>query len=69
MRVTPPCAAAIENEGECYEDGHQHPTSYLPLGAVFLPHSCDEWVIGGEAEITALIADLQAIRAKLQEES
>lgn len=24
----------------------------------YLPHSCDEWYIGGKAEIEALIADL-----------
>jgi len=28
--------------------------------AAFLPHSCDEWVIGGPDEVRALIADLQA---------
>lgn len=25
----------------------------------YLPHSCDEWYIGGRAEIEALIADLK----------
>ena len=27
----------------------------------FLPHSCDEWVIGGPNEVKQLIADLQYI--------
>ena len=26
---------------------------------VYLPHSCDEWVIGGQEEIEALIGDLK----------
>lgn len=26
----------------------------------YLPHSCDEWVIGTKAEVEQLIADLQA---------
>lgn len=26
----------------------------------YLPHSCDRWVIGGPAEIEAMIADLTA---------
>lgn len=33
---------------------------YSPLGTAYLPHSCDEWVIGGPDQIRALIADLQA---------
>ena len=29
-------------------------------GDVYLPHSCDEWVIGGKEQIEALIEDLNA---------
>jgi len=32
---------------------------FLPKGTVYLPHSCDEWVVGGPDEAKALIADLQ----------
>jgi hypothetical protein len=35
----------------------------VPLGTVYLPHSCGEWVIGGREQIKALIADLEAIVA------
>lgn len=31
----------------------------------YLPHSCDEWIIGGLKEIDDLIADLNDARAKL----
>lgn len=33
---------------------------YPDQKAVFLPHSCDQWIIGGKDEIKAMIADLQA---------
>lgn len=32
----------------------------IPFPTAFLPHSCDEWIIGGKEEIRCLIADLQA---------
>lgn len=33
--------------------------------AAQLPHSCDEWVIGGPKEIDDLIADLTELKKKL----
>lgn len=30
-------------------------------GEVYLPHSCDEWVIGGPVEIEMLIENLQSV--------
>lgn len=36
----------------------------LPCAA--LPHSCDEWVIGGPAEIRTLMADLESALADLE---
>lgn len=33
--------------------------------AVYLPHSCEEWVIGGVEQIDALMADLKAWRERL----
>ena len=57
------------------EEERPHPT--VPLdsrddyrrakAAAFLPHSCNEWVVGGVPEIDALIADLKAAREKLVE--
>jgi hypothetical protein len=32
-----------------------------PIGGVMLPHSCQEWIIGGREQAEALIADLQGI--------
>lgn len=40
----------------------------LPIHA-YLPHSCEEWVIGGVAEIKALIEDLTAALEALNERS
>lgn len=31
------------------------------LGEVYLPHSCDEWNIGGKDEVKLLIEDLQEL--------
>jgi hypothetical protein len=39
----------------------------VPAGVVYLPHSCDEWIIGGKEQVKALIADLQAIVDDLPE--
>ena len=35
------------------------------IKGVYLPHACDEWVIGGPEQIKALIADLQAALKKI----
>ena len=32
---------------------------------VYLPHSCNEWVIGGKESVAAMIADLQSLLLKL----
>lgn len=60
-------------QGEAkFTDGIQKPwgsDDYEPVpfearnkgGSVYLPHSCDEWVIGGREEVEALIADLQEL--------
>lgn len=33
---------------------------------VYLPHSCDQWVIGGAEEVRAMIADLQVLLSKIE---
>lgn len=49
---------------ECENDFHTVPSDirrdYPNQKAVFLPHSCNEWVIGGKEQIEAMISDLQA---------
>ena len=76
--VDPPCRTLVTDEdGYTYcddfsLDGHTHSRSdsradYREWQApcVYLPHSCDEWVIGGPEQIQALIADLQEALSKL----
>jgi hypothetical protein len=49
---------------ECPACGKVHRPDYedeIAKDAAFLPHSCSEWIIGGEDEIKMLIADLQAL--------
>ena len=60
--VMPPC-----EDDDCWVHPHRiydrraaH-NDACAVGDVFLPHSCDEWVIGGKKEIALLIADLQEI--------
>ena len=62
--LDPPCPT-MEKDGFCDED-HVHLIAdsrgdYANRGSprAYLPHSWDEWVIGGPKEIEALIADLQ----------
>lgn len=75
-QVDPPC-----KNMDCDELGDEHRHSVLDARtedadatkypAVYLPHSCDKWVIGGVEEICALISDLksmlQAIEANKEE--
>lgn len=63
---------------EEWKDGHWHPwdsrhersdvTDPRIAGAVYLPHSCNEWVVGGPEGIRALVFDLVAALAKLAPE-
>lgn len=64
-RLLPYCEAVKEDRWEDCECGGAHEImSYYDENSpitVYLPHSCDEWVIGGREQIKALIEDLQAI--------
>ncbi len=69
LQVYTPCPTRDE-DGLCNCETVSHHALYdargddylLPAyGVVFLPHSCDEWVIGGPAQIRALIADLESV--------
>ena len=51
-------AAYISNDG-WYDDEDS------PKGKICLPHSCDEWIIGGEKEARELINDLEELIKKL----
>lgn len=67
--VDPPCDTFDEVSGQCdtYEDGHKHfatdarDDNYEGVRSpcAYLPHSCDEWVIGDSESIRMLIADLE----------
>lgn len=51
--------------GEVYV--HECTGYKMAPGVAYLPHQCDEWRVGGRAEVEQLIADLQALLPKLQE--
>lgn len=44
--------------GEVLDSRNEDGTTYW-LQGLYLPHSCNEWVIGGPEEIKILIADLE----------
>lgn len=56
------CDRNDDNDGAAY-DYHDDGTE---LGTAELPHQCGGWVIGGAAEVRALIADLQAVLAQME---
>ncbi len=37
-----------------------------PVGTVYLPHRCDQWVIGGEDQVWDMIRDLQQVLVKIK---
>lgn len=64
LKYSCPAPVAMKDSQEpyfqCPHDEEDHRVFQSSLGpSVFLPHSCNEWVIGGEAEVRALIEDLQ----------
>jgi hypothetical protein len=58
--TTPPCETW---DGDwCGPDDfliHKHRIDEFAHPAIYLPHECDEWVIGGPEQVRVLIADLQ----------
>jgi hypothetical protein len=58
------CPDAQGEDKWCYDDSHNH-NSNIPKGSVFLPHSCDEWLIGGPVQLRALIRDAKKILKQL----
>ncbi|MEE9354187.1 MAG: hypothetical protein V3U75_01220 [Methylococcaceae bacterium] len=70
-KLDAPCET-LDEDGDClrsYLDGHDHAITDnrgenqryhgVRHPAVYLPHSCDYWIIGGPEEIKQLISDLQ----------
>lgn len=68
LRISP-FGCVLDKDGDCpddyADDTHKHPMDARAphgngklFGGVFLPHSCNEWIVGGPAEIRALIHDL-----------
>ena len=53
------CPSFDAREEDGYNEGLHNPP------CVSLPHSCDEWIIGGPDQIRDLITDLQAVLAKM----
>ncbi len=77
--IEPPCDK-MEGEGYCLEysdnyEPHVHMLNDARHGlnwktpTVYLPHSCQEWIIGGSAEILAMINDLQEALKSIKGES
>ena len=77
LEISNPLCAGCKEEFMCpewNEPGHNHDVHMyasdddnLPnTDIVYLPHSCDEWIIGGIPEVKALIQDLAAALHKLR---
>lgn len=45
--------------------GEDAPKDHDPRSTVMLPHSCEAWIIGGRAQVDAMISDLTALRERL----
>ena len=50
-------------EAEGYADG------FLKAPLVYLPHSCDQWIIGGPDHARQLIADLEEAITQMEHEA
>lgn len=64
----PACEDCAEGWCDAHErfpfQPHEWP-DHAPVA--WLPHSCDEWVLGGPDEVRGLIADLQAALKRMGE--
>jgi len=61
--VDKPCNENFDEDFDCDNYDHIHKIYDSSLDCIYptmyLPHSCDEWVIGGIKEARLLIKDLQ----------
>jgi hypothetical protein len=69
LKITDLPCAQMDDDGDC-DDVHCHKAadarggSPIPHPCAFLPHSCQEWAIGGPEQIRAMIEDLtEALKA------
>lgn len=82
LKVTDPPCASMDEDGYCNEydmakaEVHVHAVMDSRGGytkdlepTAYLPHSCDEWVIGGLPEIEAMITDLMLAHRKISGKS
>lgn len=67
LEITEKCEPSDCYTGNLETRTHYHVYGHFavfPYPVVYLPHSCDEWLIGGPEQIQALIDDLtQALKA------
>lgn len=56
----------VEPNFDARADEEKEESYRVSPGAVFLPHSCQEWVIGGLEQVEAMLADLTRIRDELR---
>ncbi len=77
IKILDPACPSTDEDGYCeetwtLENNHNHTLRDSRSdcknwrNAAYLPHSCDEWIIGGEEEIKAMIRDLQEALQKLE---
>lgn len=77
IELVDPLCDHMEDDEYCYteveggeihthfvEDNRENITWSAPCA--YLPHSCDNWVIGGHKEIKLMIEDLQEVLKKLE---
>lgn len=75
--ITPPCEEMEEGSTICDPylygvPGHVHfitdsrSRKTFNIPCAFLPHSCDEWVIGGMDEVNTLIEDLKILLEEMK---
>jgi len=70
----PGVCAEADNGEVCFHDPEHTTAPYAvmdeegrptPVPCAYLPHSCDQWVIGGPEELRLMIAELTALIEKI----
>ena len=58
-QVGPICPTNTGEDRDCNCEETVHKVRLS--GLVYLPHSCEEWIVGSKEEVEMLIADLQEL--------
>lgn len=70
LQMTDPPCQDMEEDGYCkWGDRHviyDNRLDQKAKGVVFLPHSCDEWVIGDADKVLELLLDLAEVYCQLR---